>query len=123
MCRRLGLVFGLIRWYPDPLTLEPALVTGTFTWSTGRGRTDGGKERLTGVGHEQEVEAFGLHREGKARRREGRRARARAARPLLRRHPGWLARVQSLAKVVAEEGTIEIAIFAKAPPRSGVGNQ
>jgi hypothetical protein len=26
---------------------------------------------------------------------------------------GWLARVQSLARVVAEEGTIEIAIFAK----------
>jgi hypothetical protein len=29
---------------------------------------------------------------------------------------GWLARVQSLAKVVAEEGTIEIALFAKAKP-------
>jgi hypothetical protein len=34
---------------------------------------------------------------------------------------GWLARVQSLAKVVAEEGTIEIAIFARAvAPTSSV---
>ena len=37
---------------------------------------------------------------------------------------GWLARVQSLAKVVAEEGTLELTLFASAPgasarPRAG----
>jgi hypothetical protein len=29
-----GLVFGLIRWYVDPLTLAPVLAGGTFTWTT-----------------------------------------------------------------------------------------
>ena len=28
-----GLLFGLIRWYLDPLTLEPVLLRGTFDWS------------------------------------------------------------------------------------------
>jgi hypothetical protein len=28
-----GLLFGLIRWYVDPLTLEPVLLRGTFDWS------------------------------------------------------------------------------------------
>jgi len=28
-----GLLFGLIRWYVDPLTLEPILRSGTFDWS------------------------------------------------------------------------------------------
>jgi hypothetical protein len=30
-----GLLFGLIRWYVDPLTLEPVLLRGTFDWSAG----------------------------------------------------------------------------------------
>jgi hypothetical protein len=29
-----GLLFGLIRWYLDPLTLEPMLLRGNFTWTT-----------------------------------------------------------------------------------------
>ena len=28
-----GLLFGLIRWYLDPLTLQPILLRGTFDWS------------------------------------------------------------------------------------------
>jgi hypothetical protein len=28
-----GLLFGLIRWYLDPLTLQPVLLRGTFDWS------------------------------------------------------------------------------------------
>ena len=28
-----GLVYGLIRWYLDPLTLQPVLLSGTFDWS------------------------------------------------------------------------------------------
>jgi len=31
---------------------------------------------------------------------------------------GWLARVQSLAKVVAEEGTLELTLFASPPGTS-----
>jgi hypothetical protein len=30
-----GLLFGLIRWYVDPLTLEPILPRGAFDWSVG----------------------------------------------------------------------------------------
>jgi hypothetical protein len=29
-----GLVYGLVRWYVDPLTLAPILEGGTFTWTT-----------------------------------------------------------------------------------------
>ena len=29
-----GLVYGLVRWYVDPLTLAPVLAGGTFTWTT-----------------------------------------------------------------------------------------
>jgi hypothetical protein len=28
-----GLVYGLVRWYLDPLTLAPILAGGTFTWT------------------------------------------------------------------------------------------
>ncbi|HET6411327.1 MAG TPA: hypothetical protein VFG53_04660 [Anaeromyxobacter sp.] len=28
-----GLVYGLIRWYLDPLTFQPVLLSGTFDWS------------------------------------------------------------------------------------------
>ncbi len=30
-----GFLFGLIRWYVDPLTLEPIVLRGTFDWSAG----------------------------------------------------------------------------------------
>jgi hypothetical protein len=30
-----GLLFGLIRWYVDPLTIEPILLRGGFDWSVG----------------------------------------------------------------------------------------
>ena len=29
-----GLVYGLVRWYLDPLTLAPIVAGGTFTWTT-----------------------------------------------------------------------------------------
>jgi hypothetical protein len=29
-----GLVYGLVRWYLDPLTFAPILAGGTFTWTT-----------------------------------------------------------------------------------------
>jgi hypothetical protein len=34
-----GLVFGLIRWYVDPLTLAPILLRGTFDWSASAAST------------------------------------------------------------------------------------
>ncbi len=101
---------------PTPFTAEiPFTVCG-------RGRTDGGKERLTGTAVLFPPGSYGASKT----------IRVRATvqsfnRDAYRIGPkyteGWLARVQSLAKVVAEEGTIEIAIFAKAQPATGVAKQ
>jgi len=77
----------------------------------GRPRDDGGRERVTGtlvrlddgwVRVRARVEHF--HRE--------------AYRVGPRFTEGWLARVQSLAKVVAEEGTLELTLFASPPGTS-----
>ena len=76
----------------------------------GRSREDGGREHVTGTVVRLEdgwlrvrarIEHF--HRE--------------AYRIGPRFTEGWLARVQSLAKVVAEEGTLELTLFA-APPEA-----
>ena len=76
----------------------------------GRSRDDGGREHVTGTVVRLEdgwlrvrarIEHF--HRE--------------AYRIGPRFTEGWLARVQSLAKVVAEEGTLELTLFA-APPEA-----
>jgi len=76
----------------------------------GRPREDGGREHVTGTVFRLEdgwlrvrarIEHF--HRE--------------AYRIGPRFTEGWLARVQSLAKVVAEEGTLELTLFA-APPEA-----
>jgi len=86
----------------------------------GRPREDGGREHVTGTVIRLEdgwlrvrarVEHF--HRE--------------AYRIGPRFTEGWLARVQSLAKVVAEEGTLELTFFASIPgasarPRAGGDN-
>jgi hypothetical protein len=78
----------------------------------GRPREDGGREHVTGtvvrlddgwLRVRARIEHF--HRE--------------AYRIGPRFTEGWLARVQSLAKVVAEEGTLELTLFA-APPEASV---
>ncbi len=78
----------------------------------GRGRADGGKERVTGTALLFPPGTYG----------EKRTIRIRATvaafdRDAYRIGPGytdgWLARVQSLAKVVAEKGTVELSLFAK----------
>jgi hypothetical protein len=78
----------------------------------GRARTDGGKEQLTGTALLFPAGAYG----------EKKTIRIRASvagfdRDAYRIGPGytegWLARVQSLAKVVAVKGTIELSLFAK----------
>lgn len=79
----------------------------------GRGRADGGREVVKGTAI--------LFPPGSYGSRETIRVRAQVqgfSRDAYRVGPryteGWLARVQSLAKVVAEEGTIELALFAQA---------
>jgi hypothetical protein len=78
----------------------------------GRARTDGGKEQLTGTALLFPPGAYG----------DKKTIRIRASiagfdRDAYRIGPGytegWLARVQSLAKVVAVKGTIELSLFAK----------
>ena len=78
----------------------------------GRGRSDGGKEKVTGTAL---LFPPGVYGEKKTIR-----IRATIAsfnRDAYRIGPkytdGWLARVQSLAKVVAEQGTIDLSLFAK----------
>lgn len=79
----------------------------------GRGRADGGKERLSGTAVLFPPGSYG----------EKRTIRIRATiagfdRDAYRVGPGytegWLARVQTLAKVVAERGTVDLSLFARA---------
>jgi hypothetical protein len=79
----------------------------------GRGRSDGAKEKVTGTALLFPAGSYG--------ERKTIRIRATVAgfdRDAYRIGPkytdGWLARVQSLAQVVAETGTIELSLFAKA---------
>ena len=91
---------------PVPFTAEiPFTVCG-------RGRADGGKEKVSGTALLFPPGAYG----------EKKTIRIRATiagfdRDAYRIGPGytdgWLARVQSLAKVVAEKGTVELSLFAK----------
>jgi len=84
----------------------------------GRSRTDGGKEKVTGT-----AVLFPAGTYGSAKI-----LRIRAKVEAFNRDryqigpkytSGWFARVQSLAKIVAEEGTIELTLFAKALPAGG----
>lgn len=79
----------------------------------GRQRSDGGREHLNG-----NVILFPPGSYGEAKTVRVRARIDKFSRDNYRIGPkyteGWLARVQSLAKVVAEEGTIELSLFAKA---------
>lgn len=81
----------------------------------GRGRADGGRERVSGTALLFPPGSYGARRT----------LRIRASisgfdRDAYRVGPkytdGWLARVQSLAKVVAEKGDIELSLFARPKP-------
>lgn len=92
---------------PVPFTAEiPFTVCG-------RARSDGGKERVTGTAV--------LFPPGSYGEKKTIRIRATVAgfdRDAYQIGPkytdGWLARVQTLAKVVAEKGTVDLSLFAKA---------
>ncbi len=78
----------------------------------GRGRSDGGKEKLTGTALLFPPGAYGDKKTIRIRATI-----AAFDRDAYRIGPGytegWLARVQSLAKVVAGSGTVELSLFAK----------
>ncbi|HZW91304.1 MAG TPA: hypothetical protein VFF12_19650 [Myxococcaceae bacterium] len=86
----------------------------------GRPREDGGRERVTGTVVRLEDGWLRIRARVEHFHREAYRIGPRFT-------EGWLARVQSLAKVVAEEGTLELTLFASAPgtsarPRAGGDN-
>jgi len=74
----------------------------------GRPRDDGGREHLTGTVVRLEDGRYRLRARVEHFHREAYRIGPRFT-------DGWLARVQSLAKVVAEEGTVELTLFASGP--------
>lgn len=76
----------------------------------GRPRDDGGREHVTGTVVRLDDGWFRVRARVEHFHREAYRVGPRFT-------EGWLARVQSLAKVVAEEGTLELTLFA-APPEA-----
>jgi hypothetical protein len=99
--------FEGVKVSPPALSAEPSKISGEAVFKVcGRSRSDGGKENL----------------EGNAMMLPDGRIRIRAHvdkfnRDKYRIGPkytdGWLSRVQQLAPVVSEEGTVDISVFAK----------
>jgi len=86
----------------------------------GRPREDGRREHVTGTVTRLDEGWFRVRARVEHFHREAYRIGPRFT-------EGWLARVQSLAKVVAEEGTLELTLFASVPeasarPRAGRDN-
>jgi len=94
--------------------MTPASFTAEIPFTVcGRARADGAKEKVTGVALLFPPGAYG----------EKKTIRIRATLSAFNRDAyrigpkyteGWLARVQALAPVVAETGTVELSLFAKA---------
>ncbi len=91
---------------PVPFTAEVPFTV------CGRGRADGGKEKLSGTAVLFPPGAYGEKKTIRIRATIGDFDRD-AYRIGPKYTEGWLARVQSLAKVVAEKGTVELSLFAK----------
>jgi len=97
-----------------PLTPEqPAAFQAEIPFTVcGRARTGGGKERVTGTALLFPPGAYGARRTLRIRATV-----AGFDRDAYQIGPkytdGWLARVQSLAKVVAEKGDVELSLFAR----------
>jgi hypothetical protein len=92
---------------------KPAPFTAEIPFTIcGRARVDGGKERVTGTALLLPPGAYGDKRTIRIRATI-----ASFDRDTYRIGPGftdgWLARVQSLAKVVAVKGTVDLSLFAK----------
>ncbi len=98
---------ALVAEVPVPFTAEiPFTVCG-------RARTDGGRETLSGTALLLPPGTYGERKTIRIRATV-----ARFDRDAYRIGPqfteGWLARVQRLAKVVAEQGSVELSLFARA---------
>ncbi|HTP30092.1 MAG TPA: hypothetical protein VMK12_31105 [Anaeromyxobacteraceae bacterium] len=111
-CRIEAAFSGVVVGKLAPATPAPFMAEIPFR-VCGRGRSDGAKEKVTGTALLFPAGSYG----------ERKTIRVRATvtgfdRDAYRIGPkytdGWLARVQSLAQVVAETGTIELSLFAKA---------
>jgi len=100
---RLG---ALVPEKPVPFTAEiPFTVCG-------RGRADGGREQVSGTALLFPPGAYGEKKTIRIRATIA--GFDREAYRIGPRHTdGWLARVQSLAKVVAEKGTVDLSLFAR----------
>jgi hypothetical protein len=99
-----------------PETPTPFSAEVPFT-VCGRSRADGGKERVAGSAILFPAGSYGATKTLRVRATIQKFNRD-AYRVGPKYTEGWLARVQSLAKVVAEDGTIELALFAKAVPNA-----
>ena len=93
---------------------QPAAFTAEVPFTVcGRSRADGGREKVTGTALLFPAGAYGPQRTIRIRATV-----SAFDREAYRIGPGftdgWLARVQSLAKVVAPQGTLELTLFAKA---------
>ncbi len=94
-----------------PETPTPFSAEVPFT-VCGRSREDGGKEKVAGTAVLFPAGSYGLAETIRVRatvkhfRRDAYRIGPKFT-------EGWLARVQSLARVVADEGTVELTLFAK----------
>jgi hypothetical protein len=104
---RIEAKFDGIKVEPAALSEKPSKIDGDATFTVcGRARSDGKKEKLAGTAM--------MLPDGRIR------VRARVEKFNRERYQigpkyteGWLSRVQQLAPVVAETGTVEISIFAK----------
>jgi len=106
----------------EPLQAEkPVPFTAEVPFTVcGRARTDGKKESVTGAAVLFPAGSYGAAKTIRIRARiEGFNRDRYQIGP--KYTSGWLARVQSLAKVVAEEGTIDLNLFAKSKSAATAG--
>ena len=93
----------------EPVLLSPqeSKITGEATFTVcGKARTDGGKEKVTGTAMKLDNGQVRLRVKIEHFNRDQYKIGPKYT-------DGWLQRVQQLAPVVAEEGTIDVSLFAK----------
>lgn len=92
---------------PVLLSDKESKITGEATFTVcGKARTDGGKEKVTGTAMKLENGTIRLRVKIEHFNRDQYKIGPKYT-------EGWLQRVQQLAPVVAEEGTIDVSLFAK----------
>jgi hypothetical protein len=90
-----------------PISATPVKFSGDAAFKVcGKPRTDGGKEKLEGTAVQLQSGAIRVRAKVEKFSRDKYKIGPKYT-------DGWLSRVQQLAPVVADEGTIEISVFAK----------